>query len=250
MAPEAQKTLALDAFSSFLTLIGDRLVVEGVYLVEDDELGLFAEPAAIGDQFAANCPVVGDHVLGGAVDEMDQGDAALDMTEEAVADAGALVGTLDQAGNIGEHEVAAADPDHAEIGMERGERIVGDLGLGGRHGGEEGRLAGIGQADESGVGNELQPQPDALLDAVLAGIGMAWRLVGRGLEMGVAEAAIAALEEADALADRGQVGDQRLVVLLEHLGALRNAQGHVRPGGAGAVLAHAVGAGAGRKCCW
>ena len=41
-----------------------------------------------------------------AVDEMQQHAAALDMAEEAVAEAGALVRALDQAGNVGEHEFA------------------------------------------------------------------------------------------------------------------------------------------------
>ena len=113
---------------------------------------------------------------------------------------------FDQAGNVGQHEVALVDADDAEIGMERGEGIVGDLRLGGRDGGEEGRLAGIGQADEAGIGDQLQPQPDPLSCAVQAGIGVARRLVGRGLEMGIAEAAIAACASTNALADFGEVG--------------------------------------------
>ena len=55
--------------------------------------------------------------------------------------------------------------------MERGEGIVGDLRLGGGDGGEQGRLAGIGQADEAGIGDQLQPQPQPALLALLAGIG-------------------------------------------------------------------------------
>jgi hypothetical protein len=36
--------------------------------------------------------------------------AALDMAEEAVAEAGALMGALDQAGDVGEHELAPRRP--------------------------------------------------------------------------------------------------------------------------------------------
>ena len=61
----------------------------------------------------------------------------------------------------------------------------------------------------------------------------------------VAEAAIAALGEPEALADLGQVADQRLVVLLEDLRAGRHLQRHVVALGAGAVAAHAVDAGLG-----
>ena len=62
---------------------------------------------------------------------MQQHAAALDMAEEAVAEARAFVRALDQAGNVGEHEVDAADAHDAEVGVERGERIIGDLRLGG-----------------------------------------------------------------------------------------------------------------------
>ena len=171
---------------------------------------------------------------------MQQHARALDMAEEAVADADALVRALDQAGNVGQHELARVDADDAEIGVQGGEGIVGDLGLGRRHRREEGRLAGIGQPDQPGVGDQLEPQPDGHLLAGQAGVGASRRLVGRGLEMLVAEAAIAALGELDALADPGQVADQRLVVLLVDLGADRHFQRHVGALAAGAVAAHAV----------
>ncbi len=63
--------------------------------------------------------------------------------------------------------------------------------------------------------------------------------------MGVAEAAIAAARDDDALADFRQIGDQRLFVLLEYLGADGNLQHGVRALAAGAVLAHAVHSGLG-----
>ena len=63
--------------------------------------------------------------------------------------------------------------------------------------------------------------------------------------MRVAEAAIAAREQHHPLADFGEVGDQRLVVVLEDLRADRHAEHDVVAVGAGAVLAHAVDAGLG-----
>ena len=109
-----------------------------------------------------------------------------------------------------------------------------------RDGRQEGRLAGIGQADEPGIGDQLQAQPDPALLALEARIGAARGAVGRGREIGVAEAAVAALGEQDALADLGHVGDQRLAVLVEDLRAGRHLEHHVRALGAGAVPAHAV----------
>ena len=61
----------------------------------------------------------------------------------------------------------------------------------------------------------------------------------------VAEAAIAAGCEPEALADFGQVADQRLVVFFVDLRAGRHFQRHVGALGAGAVAAHAVDAGLG-----
>ena len=61
--------------------------------------------------------------------------------------------------------------------------------------------------------------------------------------MRVAEAAVAALGQHHALADLGQVGDHRLLVLVENLRADRHLEHHVVAAGAVAVLAHAVHAG-------
>ena len=126
--------------------------------------------------------------------------------------------------------------------MERGEGIVGDLRLGGADCRQEGRLAGIGQPDDTGVGDQLEPQPDMHLLALLAWVGMARRLVGRRLEMCIAEAAIAASKQHDALAGLGQVRDQGLAVIIDDLRTGRHFQHHVGAVGTGAILALAVAA--------
>ena len=64
--------------------------------------------------------------------------------------------SLDQSRDIGEHEIAPRHRDDAEGGMQRSEGIGGNLGPGGADGGEKGRLARIGQADQPGVGDELE----------------------------------------------------------------------------------------------
>ena len=171
--------LGLAGFLQRLGLGLDLVGVERVDLVEDDDLGLFGQLLVIGGELAADGLVGARHVLLGAVDQVDQHGAALDMAEETVADAGALMRALDQPGNVGQHEIALADAHHAEIGMERRERIVGDLGLGRRNRGEKRRFAGIGQADQPGIGDQLQPEPDPLLLALLArdwrGAAPGWR---------------------------------------------------------------------------
>ena len=60
--------------------------------------------------------------------------------------------------------------------------------------------------------------------------------------MGIAEAAIAALGDGDALADFGEIGEQGLAVFFVDLRADRHFQHRVLAVGAVAVLAHAVAA--------
>ena len=76
----------------------------GIGLVQSDDFGLFGQTTAVGRHFAADGAPGFDHVPGGAVDQVQQDGAALDMAEEAVAEAGAFVGALDQAGDVGEDE--------------------------------------------------------------------------------------------------------------------------------------------------
>jgi hypothetical protein len=150
-------------------------------------------------------------------------------------------GALDQAGNVGHHEaLAGGQVHHAEVGGQGGERIVGDLRLGGAGGGQEGRLAGVGQADQADVGDQLQPQPDPQLLAFLTGIGELGSLVDRALEVQVAPAAVAALGQAQGHAGGVHVGDQGLLVLLQHLGADGDLQDDVVARRAVARPAHAV----------
>jgi len=85
------------------------------------------------------------------------------------------------------------DADHAQVGVQGGEGVIGDLRPRVRGRGEEGRLAGVRQAGKPGVGNQLQPQPDFALDPFLAAVRPVRRLVGRGLEAQVAPAAVATL---------------------------------------------------------
>ena len=109
--------------------------------------------------------------------------------------------------------------------MQRGEGIVGDLRLGGGDGGEEGRLAGIGQADEAGIGDQLQPQPDpASPRPARPGLARRGARLVEVLKWALPKPPLPPLREHDALADLGQVGDQRLVVLVEDLRADRHLQ--------------------------
>ena len=115
-------------------------------------------------ELVADRPVVLDRV--GAVgrhrlDQVDEQAGPLDVAEELVAQAVALVGPLDQAGDVGHDErVLGVDDDRPEVGVLGRERIVGDLGMGPGDPREQGRLARVGQADQADVGDDLQLQDD------------------------------------------------------------------------------------------
>src|SRR6185437_11133030 len=223
----------------------DILRRHGVGLVERHDLLLPRKIAAIGAQLGTHGLVGRRDIFLSAVDQMQQRAAALDMAEEARAQTGAVMGAFDQAGNIGHDELAVADLHHAKAGMKRREGIIGDLGPRVRRRREERRLAGVGQADQADIGDQLQPQPDPAFLAGPALVGAARRAVGRALVVQVAVAAVAALGEHDALADLGQVGEQSLVVFLEYLRATRQPEHDVLAASARALAARALMAGLG-----
>ena len=72
--------------------------------------------------------------------------------------------------------------------MQRRERVIRDLRLGGAHRGEKRGLSSIRQSDNAGIRNQLEPQANGELLAGLTRIGVPRRAIGGRLEMGVAEA--------------------------------------------------------------
>ena len=93
---------------------------------------------------------------------------ALDVGEEVVAEAGAVARALDQARDVGDHELAVGGLERAEVRLERRERVAGDLRLRAREPRDQRRLAGVRQPDEPDVGQQLEVQLDEALLAVAA----------------------------------------------------------------------------------
>ena len=91
--------------------------------------------------------------------------------------------------------------DGAEVRVLGRERVVGDLGLRAADPRQQGRLAGVRQADQADVGDDLQLQVDRPLLAGLAGLGLPGGAVGRRLEVLVAVPALAAAGDDDVVAD-------------------------------------------------
>jgi len=76
------------------------------------------------------------------------------MAQESVAEALAtFVSAFDEAGNVGEDIAARQD---SEVRNERGEGVRADLGARIRERIQEAGLAGIRQADQAGIGDEVE----------------------------------------------------------------------------------------------
>ena len=177
-----------------------------------------------------------------AVDKMKQHTAAFGVAEKSIAQPYSIVCAFDQAGQVSQHEFATVHSDHTELWMQRGEWIVGDLRFGRADRGKERGLAGIGQTDQPGIGDQLQAQANSPLFARLARIGVSRCAIGRRLEMCVAKAAIAALGDPHPLANVGEIRNQRLAIFFVDLRTNRDLQHDVFAVGAGAILAHTVAA--------
>ena len=118
---------------------------------------------------------------------MYQQPSPLDVGEEVVAEANAVGRTLDQPGNVGDHQLAIVLMKRAENRGERGEWIVGDLWrCAGEHR-DQRRLARVGQAHEADVGEQLELQREPALVADETALGEA-----RALARGAREVAVAA----------------------------------------------------------
>ena len=114
-------------------------------------------------------------------------------------------------GHVGDRRpplVLVAEVEDAEVRLERRERVIGDLRAGRREGGEQRRLAGVREADEADVGDEAELEAEPALLARLAVLGVLRRLVGGGLEVGVAESAASAAGDHRLLAGRDEVGQR------------------------------------------
>ena len=115
------------------------------------------------------------------------------MPQELVAQARALAGPLDDAGDIRHDEAdAVLHVDHPQVGVEGGEMVVGNLGVGPADHAEKGGFAHVGEAHQTYVRQKLQLQHHLEALAGQAALGEAGGLAGGGGEVGVAPAAFAA----------------------------------------------------------
>ena len=155
----------------------------------------------------------------------------------------ALGGAFDESGNVGHHETAAlADAHHAQMRMQRGKRIVRHLGTRIRHGAQQSRLAGIGHAEQTDVGEHLQLERERTALAGLARRRAPRAAIGARLEMGVPETALAAVGHEQRFAVAGDFADQLFGFRIRHARAEGNLDIKILAGFSGAVAPAALGA--------
>ena len=157
----------------------------------------------------------------GQVDEHEQSAGPLDVAQELMAETPPFGGALDEPRYVGDHDLGVVETDDSEVGLQRGERVVGHLGLGRRDARDQGALPGVRESDEGDVGDEPQLHVEPALFARLALLGERRRPPPVGQEAGVAAAAPAASGRQPGVALVHEIGDDRAVLLLD-----RRALGH------------------------
>ena len=149
----------------------------------------------MGLQFVADDVVAPLRVAVGAVDDVDQDSRPFDMAQERVAQTCPGTRAFDQARNVGDRRPArflicgvedVAQVQHAQIRLERRERIVGDLRPRRGQGREQRGLARVGQSHQPDVGDQPQFQTNPVLLPGFAFLRVARSLMRRRREVDVA----------------------------------------------------------------
>ena len=134
-----------------------------------------------------------------------------------------LVRAFDDSGNVGDDEGSVRRELHdAEVGAERRERVVADLGTRGRDHRQQRRLPGVRLPDEADVGDELELELQRARFAVLARLVLSRRLVRRRGEVRVALSAAPAARHDDAVAILEHLADSLRRLRVGDDGAHRN----------------------------
>ena len=169
------------------TLFAEHVGIEGGKLIEQD-IVLLADIVG----------VTGNHE--------EQQRVALDVTKKSQAKALTGASTLDDTGDIGHYKRTVVTIRHdTEVGLKGGKGIVGNLGLGGRHGSQEGRLTCIREAHETDIGQKLELHNDSEFLHGLARLRKARSLTGGCSKVKITQAATTTTEEDDLLSMFGDV---------------------------------------------
>src|SRR5690625_3598600 len=178
---------------------------------------------------------------GGAVEDVDDDGAALDVPQEVQPQAPPLAGAGDEAGDVGDGVPLVTGLDDPEVRHERGERVVGDLRARGGHRGDETGLAGAGEADEGDIGDALELEDQVGGLPRLTEEREPGSLAPRRCQRRVAEPATTARGGDEPGAGADEVGQDLAVAGLDD-GTVRDGQDEVLPALPVAQVPRALGA--------
>src|SRR5438552_17080219 len=181
---------------------------------------------------------------------MNQQPCAFDVAEETDTEARAQMCPFDEAGKIGDDKRASefravrtgagVGIDDAEVGFERGERIVRNLGARGGNHGNQRRLADVGKTNQANIGEKFQFQAKIALFAWESVFVFARGLVPRLGKVLIAASTAPSMGDQYALARRGEISNRRTALIVKGKRADGHLQDHVLARMAGAVGAFAV----------
>src|SRR6056297_3408329 len=149
----------------------------------------------------------------------------LDVAQEAGPQPLPLTGTSDQAGDISYHQgFVTTIPHYPQIGYQGGKGIISNLGAGGRNGGNQGRLAGIGKTNQADIGKELQLQAQGFFVPGDARLGMTRGAVSAGGKTGIAAPSLTALDQQEFGVLAGQISQDFTAGVIVDQGSRRHPQ--------------------------
>ena len=223
----------------FIPHLGPALPHFGdIHLVEANHLGFVGQLGIEQLQFLVDGLKIAQRIGAEAVDQVDEHAGAFDVPQKVIPQTHARMRALDEAGDVGQHHILIIHHGHAQVGLQRGEGIVRDLGFGPGDGGQQGAFARVGHANDADVCDELQLQPQPALLARLALFGDAGGLIGGGAERVIAAAAPAAPGHQQLFARLQQLAQKFAGVRVVNLDAGR--YGHFDGLAAGALLVGAA----------
>ena len=170
---------------------------------------------------------------------MDQQAGALDVTQEVMAEARTLGGPGNQPRDIRKDRAISAGATHyPEVGHQGGEGVIGNLGPRRREHRDQGALAGIGQANDSHLGQQLQLELELPLLPIASLGEFLRRAVAIAQVVGIAQSAAATDGHQQTLALLGEIpqedvgsgiADLRATGDLDHQGGPTGTGGLVGP---------------------
>ncbi len=202
-------------------------------LVGHQPARLRGQSRAVGGEFGLQLP----HMLGRfaavgrrEIDQMEQETGAGEVLEKARTQSGALGGTGNETGDIGQNErFMLGNAYDAQIGIQGGKRIVGHFGTRGTDGADQGTLAGVGHAEQADIGEEAQFQAQLAFFAVAAQLMLPRCPVGAGFVPHITVTAAAALGDQQGVAVVAQITQEFVGVVVIDQGADGDGDGQIAP---------------------